>query len=56
MSVLTKAKVLIYQLVKNHSKLLILLVLVIYQLVFGTSLTIYCNFFLDFRFLVTRSV
>ena len=53
-----KAKVLIYQLVKIIASFLniILLFLMIYELLFGISLKVYCNFFVDFRFLATKSV
>ena len=56
MSVITKDKLLIYQLVKIIEVLFILLFLMIYSLLFGISLKVFCIFFLDLRFSVTKSV
>ena len=55
-SVIAKVKLLIYQLVKIIVSFFILLFSIIYLLVFGISLRIYFNFFVDFRCLVTKSV
>ena len=56
MSVINKGKLLIYQLVKIAVIFFILLFLMIYALLFGISLKVCRNFFLEFRFLVTKSV
>ena len=54
-SIITKGKLLIYQLINITVSFFILLFLMIYPLLFGISLKVYCNL-LDFRFLVTKSV
>ena len=46
MSVITKDKLLIYQLLKIIEVLFILLFLMIYSLLFGISLKVFCIFFL----------
>ena len=55
MSVITKSKLLTYQLVKI-TVIFFMLLFLMNPLLFGISLKVCCNFFLDFRFLVTKSV